>query len=254
MIRAMILTAMVSIAAMAQWSLQDLQFLYTFDEGQGEIVADSSGNGRDAELQGKGSTWTTGVFGAAVSFSGMGWAEVPGWSTPELGDFTLGCWVRPAAQQRQWATILDSHQAPPQRGLAFEQNSMEHNLFHTIWGDGKDWSGGAIQTQLEPDVWQHFVGVRVGGISTHYINGEVLHTGLAGLEAPVMAGTDNFRIANWVGSGRNFAGAIDEAFLYSRALSADEVQKLHDKGFSKALDVVPARTLATTWASLRTEK
>ena len=46
----------------------DIEGLWLFDEGKGDVVGDSSGNGRDGEIF--GAKWVDGKFGAALEFDG----------------------------------------------------------------------------------------------------------------------------------------------------------------------------------------
>ncbi len=241
----------IAVSCYAALDLEGAEAIWLFDDAKGKMASDSSGNEHEADFVGE-PEWVDGMFGSALLFDGEDdHAEVDGWSSPEMNDFTLGAWVKPESEHQAFATILDSHQEPPRRGVGLEQNNVSHNLFWTIWGDGNAWNGGGTQTQLTAGEWQHFVGVRVGGDSTHYLNGEVSKSGLAGLEDPVAAGDSNFRIANWVLGGRHYAGAIDEAFLFSRALTEAEVILL-GKGFDAVLEVSPKAKLTTTWASMKT--
>ena len=91
-------------------NLDGIEAIWLFDEGDGDVLSDASGNEHDADFVGE-PEWVDGVYGGAVSFDGQeDYAEVVDWSTPELNDFTLGCWVMPGEDQKSNATILDTHQ------------------------------------------------------------------------------------------------------------------------------------------------
>ena len=47
----------------------DLIGYWTFDEGSGNVAADSSGNGNDGTLEG-GPNWVSGQLGSALEFEG----------------------------------------------------------------------------------------------------------------------------------------------------------------------------------------
>jgi Concanavalin A-like lectin/glucanases superfamily len=80
---------------------------YAFDEGEGTVAADASGNGNAGTIH--GAAWTPrGRFGRAVRFDGAGAVvRVPGSTSLNLGGaMTLSAWLRPSESQSGWRTIL----------------------------------------------------------------------------------------------------------------------------------------------------
>ena len=248
---AVLLGVAIAASGYAKLDPEGLQAIWLFDGDDGAQVRDSSGNGHHGEFKGAPER-VDGVFGSALSFDGsVDWVEMTDWSTPELADFSLGCWVNPADTQKQWANILDSHQEPPTRGVSYEQASDNTNTFYLAWGSDEGWKGVDLQVSLDADEWQHLVGVREGKELVFYRDGELTGGGGRAGNELVREGEANFRIANWVNGGRNFAGVLDEVFLFSRALSEREVRLVRNSGLRVALDVSPEGKLAMTWASMK---
>lgn len=79
---------------------------YAFDEGAGASVADGSGNGNVGTVS--GATWTRGRYGNALRFDGVGdVVRVPPSTSLDVGsEVTLSAWIRPAASQSGWRTII----------------------------------------------------------------------------------------------------------------------------------------------------
>ena len=79
---------------------------YAFDEGAGASVADGSGNGNVGTVT--GATWTRGRYGNALRFDGAGdVVRVPPSTSLDVGsELTLSAWIRPAASQGGWRTII----------------------------------------------------------------------------------------------------------------------------------------------------
>jgi hypothetical protein len=79
---------------------------YAFDEGAGASVADGSGNGNVGTVT--GATWTRGRYGNALRFDGAGdLVRVPPSTSLDVGsELTLSAWIRPAASQGGWRTII----------------------------------------------------------------------------------------------------------------------------------------------------
>ncbi len=246
--------------AHAQLDLKGAVAIWLFDEGKGDKVTDASGNGNDGKLV-HDPKWGEGKFGDALEFDGdADYVEINVPVVVETEDFTLGCWVNPGKTQNQWANILSSHNNDPQpplncRGMSIEQNGGAANQFYFIAGSapGGCWVGQGVLTQLERGEWQHFVIVRKDGNLTHYLNGEV--SGEAAVPQALAVSTDNFRIANWSrgdAEHREFKGAVDEAFVFSRALSQDEITSVMNDGIAEILAVSPVdKAFTTTWGKLK---
>ncbi|MGH2473796.1 MAG: LamG-like jellyroll fold domain-containing protein, partial [Candidatus Limnocylindrales bacterium] len=79
---------------------------YAFDEGAGVSVADGSGNGNVGTVT--GATWTRGRYGSALRFDGAhDLVRVPPSTSLDVGsELTLSAWIRPAASQGGWRTII----------------------------------------------------------------------------------------------------------------------------------------------------
>ena len=79
---------------------------YSFDEGSGTALADDSGNGNVGRIT--GATWARGRYGNALSFDGAtDVVRVPASASLDVGSgLTLSAWVRPAASESGWRTIV----------------------------------------------------------------------------------------------------------------------------------------------------
>src|SRR4051794_14859812 len=80
---------------------------YSFDEGAGTTVADSSGNGNAGTVL--NTTWsTTGKFGGALNFNGTSArVNVPNSSSLQLSSgMTLEAWVNPSTISRAWRDVI----------------------------------------------------------------------------------------------------------------------------------------------------
>ena len=106
--------------------------------------------------------------------------------------------------------------------------------------------------QLKGGVWQHFVGVRDGTKVILYLNGEVSIEEEDIPEAPFKPATDNFRIGSGVKDDRPFNGIVDEAFVFKRSLSKDEIAEVMNRGLANIVFAVsPAGKLATAWGNVK---
>lgn len=235
--------------AAAQIDLEGAIALWLLDEGRGDTVRDSSENGHDGGFDGK-PTWVEGKFGNALEFDQRSWVEM---NAPVIVDtvaFTMGCWANPEKTQLEWTNILSSHREPPRRGISFEQHSTNHNRFGIAIGIDPHWAGGG-SVDLQAGKWNHMAFVRDGSRGTWYLDGKVdEHVGVASNKA-VVAATDRFRIGAWSAGGRQFRGKVDEAFIFSRALSQEEIVNIMSRGLEGAKAVTSRDKAATTWGKIK---
>ena len=225
--------------------------IWLLDEGAGDRVTDASGNGHDGGFASGEPQWVAGMFGTALSFDGVDdWVEMDAPVVVDTVDFTMGCWANPGETQKTWTNILSSHQEPPRRGISFEQIENDVNKFGIAIGDGENWAGVG-DVQLNTGEWNHMVFVREGNQGTWYLNGAAGEVVELASADPVVAATSNFRIGNWVLGGREYNGMVDEAFLFSRPLSKNEVTSIMDKGVTGAFSVKPVGKISTVWGRIK---
>lgn len=216
-------------SALAAWALT---------EGEGDRLIDSSGHGHHGRILGD-AQWTSDDFGRALSFDGEADSVVT--DAPvvvDTVDFTLGCWVKPGNTQRSWANLLSSHSnvaGGDYRGISVEQNGDQVNRFYLIAGNGSEWVGTGTTTQLEADVWQHFVIVRRGAHLTHYVNGEVSAQGTVPPSRFAPA-TERFRIANWARGDQSDDRMRQFVDRYRRFMAFD-VPKDYKVVYARSIDV-----------------
>ena len=243
---------------------EDVMGIWLFDEGRGENIADSSGNGRDGKLLLPGkSEWIDGKFGKALEFDGnQAFVEMNDPMNTGREGHTISMWVKPDAVQKDFTVIISNHNPTPQ-GFSLQQRAAEvNNFFHgLVVADA--WQGPPFAvrpaTQLTEGEWQHLVLVRDGrkGILTHWRNGEPT-VGYPILKGAQTKSDDNLRIGNtaavkhveWA-ANREFKGAVDEVIIFNRPLALDEVLVLSEKSIEKSLAVSRVGKLATTWGKVK---
>lgn len=239
--------------------------IWLFDEGNGNKINDSSGNGNDGQLLfGGQSKWVDGKFGKALEFDGdQAFVEVATPTNTGREGHTISLWVNPDRIQKDFTVIMSNHNPIPQ-GFSIQQRAAEvNNFFHgLVVADA--WQGPPFAvrpaTQLTGSTWQHLVLVRDGrrGVLTHWLNG-LPTAGYPILRGAQTVSDDNLRIGNtaavkhaaWA-ANREFKGAVDEVVIFERPLTIDEILILGEKSVEDALAVSPKGRLATTWGRLKT--
>jgi autotransporter-associated beta strand protein len=214
---------------------------WQFNGTTGTSAGETTGNGQAATLYGSanfGSDSVPGVGGGtALHFDGSGYARFQGtWFDPYNTNMSISLWVKPDAtpggeQMLLMKSSLDANNSP---GLRL---GMTGSTFFfsgcTVGGQSSFNVNAGIVPQ--PGIWYHLVGEidRTSGLIRLYVNG-VEFTGTSStrtIPAGEFIAADNWPclgMANDGGGNKSwFAGAIDDLRLYTKALSASEVQALY---------------------------
>ncbi len=242
----------VCLVAFVQAQMEGLILYLPFDEGSGNIAEDISGKGNNGDIE--GATWVQGQDGGALEFNGASdFVDVPYDEMFNLTEaFTLAAWVKPAQAPfvgEQWRGIINGQKT--NHGPYLLQFSASN-------GEIGAWLNGAWQWQvtsaaLDTDNFWHLVGTYdVDEGLKNYVNGEFDSQNAVGgtvrenVDEGVVIG-HNYSFAN-----RWFEGIIDEAVIFNRALTEEEVVDLFDGTIKEQFVAVsPVGRLATTWARVK---
>ncbi|HTU74991.1 MAG TPA: beta-L-arabinofuranosidase domain-containing protein [Trebonia sp.] len=171
-------------------------------------------------------SWTAGKFGGAVTLSGTGqYVTLPAGLVAGLTDFTVACWVSPAANTT-WSRIFD-----------FGTGTSAYMFLTVNAGSGPRFSittsgsGGEQQvnygTRLPVGTWSHVAVTLSGTTATLYVNGTAVASNPSVTITPSSLGSTG---NTWIGRSQfgdpDLNGSVDEFQVYSRALSAAEVMSL----------------------------
>lgn len=208
-------------ASMAAVPASGLVAAYGFDEASGTSAADASGTGNTGTL-GSGVTRTTsGKFGSALVFSGN-YVTVPNASSLSLTTgMTLEAWVYPTTSGG-YATAVMKEQAGEYLyvlyGSAPGAPSGQINVGAN--GSGERAVDGASALPL--NTWSHLATTFDGSTQRLYVNGA--QVAAKAVTGSIATSTGALRIGGNAVWGEYFRGRIDEVRIYSRALSAGEIQ------------------------------
>jgi len=252
---AILMTAVVMAASAWAIDLKSdpaLVGLWLFDDGSGNVVSDSSGNGNNGTVSGN-FKWDTGKFGGCIVAPGTGSINVP--VSPSLNTvteaMTIAAWFRVDAAsdtgiRRQNAFLLEdqSNTEPVPDGFSFR-----------IWTTRGLSPGIYGQTKLQQGRWYHVAGTYDGSQMTLYIDGVA--------EKEVKSDAGVVIDGKWSGNvgtpgdilqlkyaSESLTGGIDEVVLLNRALTASEVKELMVGALTTTAVDAHAK-LATTWAAIK---
>jgi hypothetical protein len=200
---------------------------WTFDQGDGTVLEDDSGNRRDGVIS--GATWTNdGRFDGALHFRAGDAVTVQNFPDA-TSSWTFSAWIRIAEED----TVTD------ELGVAvttedYQKGGWEFQTYGR--SSGVYWHFGywmAPQSKyahfeyhsFPVGRWSHATVVLDGVASSlsFYVDGQLMDSILS---PPILPGTRTLYMGKWMGTGRLFSGSIDDVAIYSRALSGTEVLEL----------------------------
>ena len=230
---------------------EGLVVYFTFDNVKGKTIVDDSGNGLDADIIAN-TEIVDGKYGKAIRITkeGPDCVNVPAADELKIeGEITMAAWIN----QDAWNT----------NAQWFDKNCHnggEHSSYGIgAFGDGKSFNmflgtGNSRPTLNKPHAmdaktWHHVVGTYDGSTMKIYVDGEVAAEQDQKFD---FKGTNDQDLRIGCSKDRpqyTFEnGSIDEAAVWRRALSEDEIQEIANEGF---LAVSPRDKAATTWGSIK---
>lgn len=210
-----------TFTAMATVVPSGLVAAYGMEEGTGTSVVDASGLNNRATIS--GATWTTnGRHGRALTFDGVNdRLNIADAASLDLtAGMTLSAWVLPTSSSG-WRTVLLKEVSG---GLRYALYAYSDTPRPSVYIDVDGVSTAFVEgpTQLPIGTWTHLASTYDGSILRLYVNGvEVASRTLTGA---IRTSTGQLRIGGNAVWGEYFAGTIDEARVYNRALTPADIQ------------------------------
>lgn len=209
---------------------------WKFDEGEGDIAYDSTGNNHGTIY---GATWTTGQIDDALAFDGDGdYVEVANDQSQQIttNQITLSAWIKLDADVGDTQRRIIHKQEAPGIAWGFEifgdgYNGSSGNqlVFHDSDG-GAAWYNCLSPTDLNPSQWYHVAVTDNAGVIEIYIDGQPnrscddAYRIPSSIVAPIIIGATN------PATDFFFDGTIDDVRIYGRALSDEEIWQLYQQG------------------------
>lgn len=244
----------ISLIGVAQVD-PDLALYFSFDQLNGDVVPDQSGNGNDGTLSTDADLEDDGKYEKAIRFDaglkialdGANFAKIPAEAV------TMAVWVNldgVGGDQELFDCIGTGHGSGQYH---FELKSGGAvRWFHRDENETQIFS---IQQGVTPaGEWAHIAGTydSDAGEAALYINGEEITrapgNGDLSTDWAVEAGIGNHK------GGRQLLGLVDEYYIFRRALDVDEISDLIDGKFGPFLAVQPGGKLATIWGDVKSSQ
>ncbi|MBW8780598.1 MAG: alginate lyase family protein [Verrucomicrobia bacterium] len=210
----------------------DLLLSLQFDETSGATAADSSGNGYNATLV-NSPVFASGKLNNAINFASASsqYATLPNGVVSAVNDFTISTWVNPATFAT-WARVLDfgtgttSYMFLSTQYTSTSPNGAKPRFAIRTVSAGEQGINSTIA--LTAGGWSHLAVTLSGNTATMYVNGAVAGTNTGFTLRPSSMGSTPL---NYLGRSQwsadpYFNGGIDDFRIYSRALTAGEINSL----------------------------
>ena len=210
----------------------------TFDQNNGTVAVDSSGNGNNASLV-NNATFVQGYINNAVllnnnnNTNGTGYVSLPTGFYDNLADFSITAWVN-INNLTNGMRVFDFGYGT-QRYFMFTPSNARGVASFNISLNGFTQTisaGNALPTQQ----WVHLAVTLSGTTGSFYVNGDLWAQGAIQI-APyqIAAGMSGITANNWIGRSQSsapvgsdpyFDGLIDDFRIYSAALPAYTISSL----------------------------
>ncbi len=229
----------------------DLVVYFTFDNVDGNTIYDSSPNGLNANIVAN-AVIVTGKNGKGIRITAEGadCVNVPADEKLKIsGEITMAAWIF----QDSWSTDgqwfdKNCHNGGEHTsyGIGVFEGGKNINMF---LGTGSSRPRLAKPHTLKEKTWHHVVGTYDGSAMKVYIDGEFA---LEHAEAINFTGTNDQDLR--IGCSKDRPqytfdnGVIDDAAIWSRALSEAEIKEVMNGGLQA---VTPKNKAATTWGLIK---
>src|SRR5271157_4438861 len=213
---------------------------YSFNEGTGTTVTDTSGNGNNGTIA--NATWTTsGKYGDALVFNGTNaLLTIPDATSLHLTTgMTQEAWVNPSTITSAWRDVI--YKGNDNYWLeATSDGGSKPAAGATLGSSDVDTLGTAA---LKTNTWAFLTETYNGSTLALYVNGTLVsslaHTGnIATSTDPLQIGGDSIY-------GQYFKGLIDNVRIYNTALTQSQIQTDMRTPVTSAATTVPAVTSET---------
>jgi uncharacterized membrane protein YgcG len=214
------------------FEMDDLVLHYNLDEGGGQNVSDSSGNGWDATLgldykEGeKDPEWGEGINGSCLEFDGLEDLIICNPFDMPADEFTIAFWLRSRDKDRELFPLSYAVEGEDNEVLIHFSEIIEVEI---------DWPNEfEIVKDIRDGSWHHFALTWTGsnGTINCYIDGinEGSGTIASGYSikgnGSLVFGSEQDSVGNDFEIGQGTMGSLDEIYIFGRELSVSEVMEL----------------------------
>ena len=221
------ITLSILFCAIGETAIKDNMVLYLpFDEGNGDIAKDKSGNDNNGTIKG-GAKWVDGKIGKALEFNGTdSLVEVKDNDNLKPKFLTITVWVNLYQVPPTTNNGIVSKWASGWSGYLLQ--STPTNLIQPLLGDGTaNFAALRGVKGINPNEWYHVAITWDDKTFSFYINGKPADYDVAAsvltIAGELKVPTDSLLIGKRNDAGF-FKGVIDEVMIFNKVLNVQEIQ------------------------------
>ncbi|MBD3184594.1 hypothetical protein GF312_20100 [Candidatus Poribacteria bacterium] len=238
----------------AKVNLEMAAGIWLFDENDGDIANDSSGNGNHGQIM--NGEWVEGKFGSAIILDGISTpVVVPDSDSLDLQEaWTITAWTFVNESESSYGHILGKR----------NDGLNEANYAFRIANNGTTWEGYFKRAGAWQGVWGkgsvdkgewHYMTATYDGEGMFTMYQDAVQFGSGDIGAPPPAGQADVIIGGWQNNVSELLdGILDEVGLFAVALEVDDIEELMNEGINVALGITPVEAsgkLTSTWGSIK---
>jgi 1,4-alpha-glucan branching enzyme len=216
---------------------------WTFNEGAGTTASDSSGN-INTGIVSNSPSWTSGMFGSAIHFSGQAQVAVSNSaSLNPVNGITLSALVNPD-NWSNFPRILEKGSSSNQYSLFVNPSGQ---LAFALSGVA---NGTLVTTPPSVGNWHHVAGTYDGSLISLYVDGQIVTQQTASGQMPLTV--DPLAIGFRPGGNlfNYFQGIIDDVRIYGSALTSNQIAQLYVPNTPANLTATPiANQIDLAWST-----
>ena len=220
---------------------------WLFNEGEGDEVRDSSGNGHDGKIR-RNVKWVKGKFNGALEFPGGAsgsMISIPDEDSLDLVTFTITAWINVEDTGKGQAVMMKLI-IPNLLNYAL---TIDSEGVSTRLAKGRDIREAKAKKIVTDKQWHHVAGTYNKEFIRTYVDG-VLEAEKECSDTP----DTNFgmlTIGAMYDSTWALKGIVDEVALFNAALTEGDINKIMTEGLINAFVVESANKLSTTWGAIK---
>lgn len=235
----------------AKIDLETCVGMWLLDEGKGDVIRDSSGNGLDGTITGN-LKWVKGKFGSGLQYVGNGsdFASVKHRDSMDLETYTLMAWTK-LTDRADYQCIVGKEEPFGVGNYSLFLNKETKKPINEFWIKGV-YKGILAKTVITDDEWHHVAGTYDKKFMKIYVDG-VMEGQMAESGSPDKT-PGVLRIGVRINGGNPLMGVLDEVGIFNVALTEANLKSIMEQGFERALGisaVEPTSKLTTTWGSIK---
>jgi hypothetical protein len=224
-----------------------------FDEGQGKVAKDVSGNGHDGTIN--GAKWVDGKFGKALEFNGDGdYVLFPHADSLNVKKVSVVAWVYPKGWNPDLNAIAQKWEDGSNR-RQYQLTLYQQKNWWYVSDAGNNWPRtDTTKVIVNLNEWTHLAGTYDGATMRAYVNGvldaeRAQPNGVFASNVDGMIGGYGPNTPVKYGQNRHFKGVIDEVYFFDEGISEADVRNLMKT--SLVLAIRSGGKLPVRWAGLK---